>query len=208
MVFILFALWWIRIRGLWKFPDGRDWLKGKLSYSDECSDEFSKSLIHFSPDGQGCIPSLLLDLRPNYGGVNEGNNDLLQKVPWTHCCTQCLWLWSRPPPTHASPGYSWTLTGKSGSVFYEGHCSFLLGPGAHKVLFVPSKSLFPQFCVRVHISWTLCYMCGDRRDKNPQAFGLRRIKTGWGQHKYFPGQFLFPNCYLLEWVQIFSYVEC
>ena len=28
-----------------------------------------------------------------------------------------------------------------------GHCSFLLGPGAHKVLFVPSKSLFPQFCV-------------------------------------------------------------
>ena len=27
-----------------------------------------------------------------------------------------------------------------------GHCSFLLGPGAHKVLFVPSKSLFPQSC--------------------------------------------------------------
>ena len=28
-----------------------------------------------------------------------------------------------------------------------GHCSFLLGPGAHKILFVPSKSLFPQSCV-------------------------------------------------------------
>ena len=28
-----------------------------------------------------------------------------------------------------------------------GHCSFPLGPGAHKVLFLPSKSLFPQFCV-------------------------------------------------------------
>ena len=28
-----------------------------------------------------------------------------------------------------------------------GHCSFLLGPGVQKVLFVPSKSLFPQFCV-------------------------------------------------------------
>ena len=25
-----------------------------------------------------------------------------------------------------------------------GHCSFLLGPGAYKVLFVPSKGLFPQ----------------------------------------------------------------
>ena len=24
-----------------------------------------------------------------------------------------------------------------------GHCSFTLGPGVHKVLFVPSKSLFP-----------------------------------------------------------------
>ena len=27
-----------------------------------------------------------------------------------------------------------------------GHCSFLLGPDADKVLFVPSKSLFPQSC--------------------------------------------------------------
>ena len=28
-----------------------------------------------------------------------------------------------------------------------GHCSFLLGPGAHKVLIVPCESLFPQSCV-------------------------------------------------------------
>ena len=28
-----------------------------------------------------------------------------------------------------------------------GHCAFLLGPGAHKVLFVPSQSLFPQSCL-------------------------------------------------------------
>ena len=28
-----------------------------------------------------------------------------------------------------------------------GHCSFLLGPSAHKVLFVLSKRLFPQSCV-------------------------------------------------------------
>ena len=32
------------------------------------------------------------------------------------------------------------------SLFW-GHCSLLLGPGAHKVLFFPSKSLFPQSCV-------------------------------------------------------------
>ena len=28
-----------------------------------------------------------------------------------------------------------------------GDCSFLLSPTAHKILFVPSKSLFPQCCV-------------------------------------------------------------
>ena len=30
MILILSALWWMRIRGLWKFPDGRDWLWEKL----------------------------------------------------------------------------------------------------------------------------------------------------------------------------------
>ena len=49
----------------------------------------SKSLIPFSDDGQGCVPSLLLDLRPNYGRGNEDNGDLLQKVPCTHGYTQC-----------------------------------------------------------------------------------------------------------------------
>jgi len=29
-----------------------------------------------------------------------------------------------------------------------GHCSFFLGSGVHNVLCVPSKSLFPQFCVK------------------------------------------------------------
>ena len=31
------------------------------------------------------------------------------------------------------------------------HCSFLLGPGAHKVLFVPTKSLFPRLCKFWHL---------------------------------------------------------
>ena len=30
---------------------------------------------------------------------------------------------------------------------FWGHCSFRLRPGAHKFLFVPSKSLFPPFCI-------------------------------------------------------------
>ena len=78
--------------------------------------KLSKSLIQFSVDGQGCVPSLLFDLRPKYGRDNEDNGDLLQKVPCMHCHTQCPWSCSRPPPTHTSSGDSWTLTGKSGLV--------------------------------------------------------------------------------------------
>ena len=55
-------------------------------------------------------------MRPNYGGSNEDNGDLLQKVPCTYCYIQCLQLCSRPPLTHTSARDSWTLTGKSGSV--------------------------------------------------------------------------------------------
>ena len=75
-----------------------------------------KSLIQFSVDGQGCVPSLLFDLRPKYGGGDEDNGDLLHKVPGMHCCIHCPPPCSGLPATHASPGEPWTLTGKSGSV--------------------------------------------------------------------------------------------
>ena len=48
-----------------------------------------KSLIQFSVEGQGCVPSLLFDLGPNCGGDNEDDGGLLQKAPYMHCCTQC-----------------------------------------------------------------------------------------------------------------------
>ena len=58
------------------------------------------------------------------------------------------------PPTleqaTTDPCLCWRLLDTHGHVwisFLWGHCSFLLGPGAHKVLFVPSKNLFPQSCV-------------------------------------------------------------
>ena len=54
--------------------------------------------------------------RPNYGGGNKDNGNLLQKVAFTHCCTQGAWPCSRPPMTHTSARDSWILTGKSGSV--------------------------------------------------------------------------------------------
>ena len=58
----------------------------------------SKSLTQFSVDGRDCVPSLLFDLRPNYGGGNEDNGDLLQKVP---SCTATL---SAPYP---AAGHCW-----------------------------------------------------------------------------------------------------
>ena len=42
----------------------------------------SKSLIQFSVGGWGCVLSLLFDLRPNYGGGNKDNGDLLHLLGW------------------------------------------------------------------------------------------------------------------------------
>ena len=56
-------------------------MRGKLGLVLMGGAMLSKSLIQFSVDGQGCVSSLLFDLRPNYGGGNEDNGDLLQKVP-------------------------------------------------------------------------------------------------------------------------------
>ena len=84
----------------------------------------SKSLIQFSVDGQGCVPSRLFDLRPNYGGGNEDKGDLLQKVLWMHCRTQCPRPCIRrhqpmsPPETSR---HSWANLGQSlvGSLLFS-----------------------------------------------------------------------------------------
>ena len=64
VAFILCALWWMRISGLWKLTDGRDWLWRKLGLVLMGGAMLSKSLIQFYVDGPGCVPSLLFDLRP------------------------------------------------------------------------------------------------------------------------------------------------
>ena len=82
----------------------------------------SKSLIQFSVDGQGCVPSLLFDLRPNYGEGNEDNGNLLQKVSTRHATL------SAPNPAtghpHLCQGHSWASLGQS----LVG--SLLLSPGS------------------------------------------------------------------------------
>ena len=68
---------------------GETRLRGKLGVVLMGGAMLSKSLIQFSVDGWGCVLSLLFDLRPNYGGGNEDNGDLLQKVLCKHCGIQC-----------------------------------------------------------------------------------------------------------------------
>ena len=105
----------------------------------------SKSLIQFSVDGRGCVSSLLFDLGPNYGGGNE-DNDLLQKVPCTHC-TQCPQPCSTPLPTHTS-----TLTGKSGSVSCGVTAPFSWVLVHTRFCLCPPRVCFPVLCK----FWLLC----------------------------------------------------
>ena len=87
------------------------------------------------------LPAIYLG--PNYGGGNEDNGNPFKR---SHVCTATLTApnpaaghrRSTPPlETRDTPGQVWV------SLLWD-HCSFLLGPGEHKVLFVPSKSLFPS----------------------------------------------------------------
>ena len=56
--------------------------EGKLSLVLMGRAMLSNSLIQFSVNCQGCVPSLLFDLRPNYGRGNEDyENEKVMK-----CC--------------------------------------------------------------------------------------------------------------------------
>ena len=102
----------------------------------------SKSLIQFSVDGWGCVPSLLFDLRQNYGGSNVDTGNLLQK---SHAGTAVLCApkpavgYGQPMPPPETPGHSQASLGQSLGV--TAPFSWVL---VHKVLFVPCKSLFPS----------------------------------------------------------------
>ena len=124
------ASWWERLT---EGETGSCFLSGAM---------LSKSLIQFSVDEWGCF-HLLLFTWANCGGGNEENGVFIQKVPCRHCYT------SAPALQHASthPWVHQRLLDIQGQVWVSilwGHCSFLLGLGEHKVLFVPSKSLFPS----------------------------------------------------------------
>ena len=91
MVFSLSTLSWRRTRGLWKLPDGRDWMRGKLGLVPMGGAVLSKPLIQFSVDGQGCVPSLLSDLRP-----------------WIAACQASLSLTNSRSFSNSCPSHRWS----------------------------------------------------------------------------------------------------
>ena len=102
----------------------------------------SRSLIQFSVNGLN-YDLALFGLRPNYG---RDNGDLLKKDLSQDCCIQCPLI---PWQVTVNPCLCQRLLDTHRQVWLSllwDHCSFLLGPGVHKILFVPSKSLFPQSC--------------------------------------------------------------
>ena len=106
----------MRLRGLWKLPDGRGWLWGKLSLALKGKAMLSKPLIQFSVDGGSCVPSLVFGLRPNYG---RGNAIMETSFKRTYAHTvgfSAPDASGRPLSIHTSARDSQTLTGQSGSV--------------------------------------------------------------------------------------------
>ena len=100
------ASWWER---------GENWvLRGKLGLVLMGRAMLNKSLIQFSVDGWCCILSFLFDLRPNYGGGNEDNGDLLQKIPCMHClhtfAQHCSRALEKEMATHSSV-LAWRIPG-------------------------------------------------------------------------------------------------
>ena len=95
--------------------------------------------------GRAVFP-LLFDLRPNYGGGNEENGNLLQKVP----CTQCHTLSPALQLATADPGIQPRLLDTPRQVWVSltwTHCSFLLGSGHTTFYFcVLQESVSPVLC--------------------------------------------------------------
>ena len=98
-----------------------------------CSDGamLNKSLIQFSVEGCGCVPSLLFDLRPNCGGGNEDNGNPFKK---SHAPTATL---SVPNP---AAGHCWLMP-LLGTL---GHSRASLGQSPVGSLLLSSQSWYTQ----------------------------------------------------------------
>ena len=121
------------------------WWEGlAVGKTGSCSGGLSKSLIQFSANGWACVPSLQFGLRPNYDRGNGSNGNFLQKDLCQHTAAPRTVVVSTPDPVagHCRPHLCWRVPSTPRQVWLSllwGHCSFLLRPGAHKVLLCPPR---------------------------------------------------------------------
>ena len=114
------------------------WERLTLGETGSCSDGWAmlrKCLIRLSVDEWVCVPSLLFEPRPNFGGGNEDNGTSFKR---SHAGTEAL---SAPDPEvgHANPHLCQRLLDTHRLVWVSllwGHCSFLLVPGVYKIFCV------------------------------------------------------------------------
>ena len=122
---------------------------------------------------------------------NEDNGDLLQKVPCTHCCTQCSQTCSQPPPTHASAGDSWTLTGMSGSVSFGVTAPFYWVLMYTRFCSCPPRVCFPspvQVVVALHTEHTQKSLTHVRLFATPWIIAYQAPRyMGFSRHEYWSG---------------------
>ena len=113
-------------------------------------------------------------LGPNYGGGNEDNGNIPQKIPGLYCHSPCPQPCSRPPLTHAFARESRTPTGKPpvGSLF--------LSPG----------SWCTRFCCALQESISQSYVSSGRSivglmvtsSKRTYAIPTSRTPVPVGEH--------------------------
>ena len=121
----------------------------------------SKSLFQFSVDEQGCVPSLLFGLKPNYG---RDNGDLLHKGLCQHFCIQYPDLAAghcQPTPLPKIPGHS------QASLVQSLVESLILSPGSWCTRFClcPPRVCFPllgKFCNQTPLASKVKF-CGSSR---------------------------------------------
>ena len=134
----------MQIRGLCKLPDGRDWLWAKLGFALVGEAMLSKSLIQFSAYGWSLLPFLQFGLTVVEVMVTSSKRIYASTLGLPGLL---LSMSLSPEQATVNPQLHQRLLNTHRQAWLSllwGHCSFLLGPRVHKVLFVPSKSLLPQ----------------------------------------------------------------
>ena len=142
LVFSLSALWWRRIRGLWKHPDGRDWLRGKLGLVLMGRAMFSKSLIQFSVHGWSCVLSLLFTWGQTMVDVMKIMvTSFKRSHEWTATLTAL-----NPAAGTTDPHLCWRLLDKSGSVSCGVTAPFSWALVHKMFCLCPPRVYFPVLC--------------------------------------------------------------